>query len=349
MLVPETKPASVSRVNASSRRAASLWKEIVEPVQPFLAQVAVKVEGQIQTFDPEIAEYARYALTNQGKQLRPVLVALSAGAVGSMNDALVTVAAIIEMVHVATLVHDDVMDEAELRRRRPTLAANWGNQTSVLTGDCLFARAVELAASFPTPDVCRAVAAATYRVCAGEILQGQQGGNLELTRAEYFRVLEMKTAELFALSCELGAALSGGKPAECAALRGYGIALGTAYQIYDDCLDLFGTEAAAGKSLGTDLATGKLTLPVLIAIQNASLDETAQLDEWLLNWNPVFLPRLIELLERHDALNETRAVINEYLEEARRCLLPLPAKSRSGLVGVADFLAQQSCNLGVSS
>ncbi|MHC1766710.1 MAG: polyprenyl synthetase family protein [Verrucomicrobiia bacterium] len=349
MLVPETKPASVSRVNASSRRAASLWKEIVEPVQPFLAQVAVKVEGQIQTFDPEIAEYARYALTNQGKQLRPVLVALSAGAVGTMNDALVTVAAIIEMVHVATLVHDDVMDEAELRRRRPTLAANWGNQTSVLTGDCLFARAVELAASFPTPDVCRAVAAATYRVCAGEILQGQQGGNLELTRAEYFRVLEMKTAELFALSCELGAALSGGKPAECAALRRYGIALGTAYQIYDDCLDLFGTEAAAGKSLGTDLATGKLTLPVLIAIQNASLDETAQLDEWLLNWNPVFLPRLIELLERHDALNETRAVISEYLDEARRCLLPLPAKSRSGLICVADFLAQQSCNLGVRS
>lgn len=349
MLVPETKPASVSRVNASSRRAASLWKEIVEPVQPFLAQVAVKVEEQIQTFDPEIAEYARYALTNQGKQLRPVLVALSAGAVGTMNDALVTAAAIIEMVHVATLVHDDVMDEAELRRRRPTLAANWGNQTSVLTGDCLFARAVELAASFPTPDVCRAVAAATYRVCAGEILQGQQGGNLELTRAEYFRVLEMKTAELFALSCDLGAALSGGKPAECAALRRYGIALGTAYQIYDDCLDLFGTEAAAGKSLGTDLATGKLTLPVLIAIQNASLDEMAQLDEWLLNWNPIFLPRLIELLERHDALNETRVVISEYLEEARRCLLPLPARSRGGLVCVADFLAQQSCNLGVSS
>ncbi len=349
MLVPETKPASVSRVHASSRRAASLWKEIVEPVQPFLAQVAAKVEEQIQTFDPEIAEYARYALTNQGKQLRPVLVALSAGAVGPLNDALVTAAAIIEMVHVATLVHDDVMDEAELRRRRPTLAANWGNQTSVLTGDCLFARAVELAASFPTPDVCRAVAAATYKVCAGEILQGQQGGDLELTRTEYFRVLEMKTAELFALSCELGAALSGGKPAECDALRRYGIALGIAYQVYDDCLDLFGTEAAAGKSLGTDLATGKLTLPVLIAIQNASLDEMAQLEEWLLNWNPVFLPRLIELLERHDALNETRVVMNEYLEEARRCLLPLPAENRSALISVADFLAQQSCNLGVRS
>src|SRR5438552_3125901 len=113
------------------------WKEIVEPVRPFLDEVANRLAQQIEAFDPQIAPYAEYALTNQGKQLRPVLVALSAGAVGRLNESLVTAATIIEMVHLATLVHDDVMDAAELRRRRPTLAATWGNEVSVLVGDCL--------------------------------------------------------------------------------------------------------------------------------------------------------------------------------------------------------------------
>src|SRR4051812_32676124 len=125
MLVPETKPAVAARALFSSRRAASLWREIVDPVRPFLDEVGLMVAKQIKAFDPEIAQYAQYALTNQGKQLRPVLVALSAGAAGKMNEFLVTVAAIIEMVHLATLVHDDVVDEAEIRRRQPTLAANW--------------------------------------------------------------------------------------------------------------------------------------------------------------------------------------------------------------------------------
>src|SRR5262249_15610045 len=211
----------------------------------------------VETFDPDIAPYAEYALTNQGKQLRPVLVALSAGAVGRLNETLITAATIIEMVHLATLVHDDVMDAAQLRRRRPTLAANWGNEISVLVGDCLFAQAVKLAAGFPTPDVCRAVATATNRVCSGEILQTHHRRNFRFRREEYFRIIEMKTAELFALSCELGGFLAGADTAQREALRCYGTALGTAYQIFDDCLDLFGLEAIVGKSLGTDLASGK--------------------------------------------------------------------------------------------
>ena len=348
MLVPETKPAIAPLGPALSRRAASLWKEIIEPVQPFLDQVSARLAEQIQVFDPEIAQYAQYALTNQGKQLRPVLVALSAGATGKLNEALVTVAAIIEMVHVATLVHDDVVDEAEIRRRRPTLAANWGNQVSVLVGDCLFAHALRLAASFPTTEVCRAVAAATYTVCAGEILQTQRRRNVAFTRAEYFKVLEMKTAELFALSCELGAALSGATGAERAALRSYGLQLGTAYQIYDDCLDLFGTEAAVGKSLGTDLASGKLTLPILIGLANSSPEDQTQLNEAIQNWDPAFLPRVLELLDRCDAQAETRTVIHRYLAEARRALLPLAdSTNRAALIYLTEYLAKQTDSLGV--
>jgi octaprenyl-diphosphate synthase len=350
MLVPETKPALAPAAQAFSRRAAALWKEIVEPVQPFLDRVAMTLTEQIHAFDPEIAEYAQYALTNQGKQLRPVLVALSATASGHLNESLIRVAAIIEMVHLATLVHDDVMDEAEIRRRRPTLAANWGNQISVLVGDCLFAHAVQLAASFPTPEVCRAVAAATNRVCAGEILQTQHRRDLEITRAEYFKVLEMKTAELFALSCDLGAALSGGNPAHRTGLRRYGLSLGTAYQIYDDCLDVFGVEATVGKSLGTDLANGKLTLPVLIAMEHASAPDQAQLSECIQSWDPTCLPRVLDILERYDVQREARTKINDYLGQAHRAVSGLPESTgRAALLSLLDFLAKQTDSLGGNS
>src|SRR6266478_7262577 len=171
MLATETNALAAPVPVVTAREPRLTWKQIAGSTDPFLSAVARRLAGQIDEFDPEIASYARYALTNQGKQLRPALVALSAGSVGQPNDNLITVAVIIEMVHLATLVHDDVMDEALLRRQRPTLAANWGNQISVLLGDCLFAHALKLAAGFPTTEICRAVSAATKTVCSGEILQ----------------------------------------------------------------------------------------------------------------------------------------------------------------------------------
>src|SRR5438876_93088 len=173
------------------------WKQIIDPVEPFLQAVNDRLAGQVDSFDPAIVPYADYALNGQGKHLRPALVALTADALDKLSDSHVTVAVIIEMVHLATLVHDDVMDEAEIRRRRPTLAANWGNEIAVLFGDCLFAQALRLAASFPTPEICRAVAMATNTACSGEILQTQHRRDFRFTRKEYFKVLEMKTAELF--------------------------------------------------------------------------------------------------------------------------------------------------------
>jgi len=345
MLAAETKAVAV---DAPAKEAPHSGKQIVEPVEPFLEAVARRLAEQVQTFDPEIASYARYALTNQGKQLRPALVALSAGSVGQPNDNLITVAVIIEMVHLATLVHDDVMDEAASRRQRPTLAANWGNQISVLLGDCLFAHALKLAASFPTPEICRAVSAATKTVCSGEILQTHRQRRFQFSREEYFKVLEMKTAELFALSCELGGWLCGATSPERAGLRQFGLALGTAYQIYDDCLDLFGSEALVGKSLGTDLATGKLTLPVLVALERSNASDRAWLRELIERWNHGNVALVLELLDKHDALDEARATIHQFLDTARRSLAALPeSENRLGLATLTGFLAQQTNALGV--
>ncbi|MDB6020462.1 MAG: Polyprenyl synthetase [Pedosphaera sp.] len=324
------------------------WKHIAEPVEPFLEAVALRLGKQVREFDPAIVPYAEYALTGQGKQLRPALVAMSAQAVGKLNESHVTVAVIIEMVHLATLVHDDVMDEAEIRRGRLTLGANWGNEIAVLFGDCLFAQALKLAASFPTPEICRAVAMATNTVCSGEILQTQQRRNFQFSESEYFKVLEMKTAELFALSCDLGACLSGAPAAERTALREFGVALGTAYQVYDDCLDLFGSEVVAGKSLGTDLAKGKLTLPVLRFWQRADAAEKLRMQELIQNWETRSFEPVLKMLSKHETLAESSEMIHQYLKRARQSLQCLPeSANRASLIGLTEYLDRQTDNLGV--
>jgi octaprenyl-diphosphate synthase len=350
MFVAESKMGRAVCAPGSSADVTPAWKEIVGPLTPFMEEVARGLGEQVKAFDPEIAPYACYALTNQGKQLRPALVALSGGAAGGLNESLVDLAVIIEMVHLATLVHDDVMDVAVLRRSRPTLAANWGNEISVLVGDCLFAHAVMLAASFPTAEVCRAVAVATNKVCSGEILQTHQRGNFSFTRGEYLKALEMKTAELFALSCEWGGRLGGGNDELCGALREFGLAFGTAYQLYDDCLDVFGVESVAGKSLGTDLASGKLTLPVLIAMEKASAADEMAMRDAIGSWNGQSLARVLELLEKYDTRKLSWEVVQFYLERARGALCLLPeSSSRRALSGMTYFLAQQTGVLGVSS
>ncbi len=350
MLAAETAAVASPETNLPPAEAQLAWKRIVKSAQPFLHAVAQRLNEQVAAFEKDIAAYAQYALTGQGKQLRPALVALSGGATGKVNDSHVLVAVIIEMVHLATLVHDDVMDEARLRRGRPTLAAHWGNELSVLLGDCLFAHALKLAAGFPTTEICRAVAAATNTVCSGEILQTQRRKNFDLSRAEYLQVLQMKTGELFALSCDLGAYLSGASSPQRAALRSYGMAIGTAYQIFDDCLDLFGSEAAAGKSLGTDLVKGKLTLPILLALEHASADERARIQSWIGAWDGKHFPQLLEVLDAHGALPQSREVVHQHLQTARQKLAALPeSEGRAGLAELADYLGRQTEALGAET
>jgi octaprenyl-diphosphate synthase len=350
MLVAETKATDVAiSASASVLDSAHAWRKIVEPIEPFLVSVACRLSEQVATFEPEIAPYAQYALTNQGKQLRPALVALSAGtAAQKRKEGVVTVAVIIEMIHLATLVHDDVMDDAAVRRRQPTLARNWGNQISVLLGDSLFAHSLTLAAGFPTTEVCQAVATATKTVCSGEILQTHRNSRTEMSREEYYRILRMKTGELFAVSCDLGGWLAGASARERKALRSFGLNLGTAYQIYDDCLDIFGSEATAGKSLGTDLATGKFTLPVLVALEKGCVENTDKLRALLASWNAGKTVEILGLLAEEGALAECRVVIQGFLSSAVSALEGVPRPfARACLKDLRAFLAQQTLSLGV--
>jgi octaprenyl-diphosphate synthase len=348
MLAAEPKVANTAATASPNPNLNRSWKLFVEPLEPFLQSVTQQLDLQARDFDPKVVPYAQYALNGNGKHLRPTLVALAANSIGQVSSAHVTAAVIIEMVHLATLVHDDVMDEAEIRRGQLTLAANWGNEIAVLFGDCLFAQALKLAASFPTTEVCRAVSMATNTVCTGEILQTQHRRNFEVSRRDYFRVIGMKTAELFTLSCDLAAYIGGAKPEERAALRQFGTAFGTAYQVYDDCIDLFGTEAEAGKSLGTDLAKGKLTWPVLLAWERANVADRSHLERLIESWQPENLAPVNEMLVKYETFEPSLQVIVNYLSQARVALKILPENAgRDSLLEFTEFLSQQMANLTV--
>jgi octaprenyl-diphosphate synthase len=348
MLAAETKAAGNHSDRVADAAQAFSWKSIMEPVEPFLRSVTEQLMRQAHDFDPQIVPYAEHALNNGGKHLRPTLVALAAGCFGRPGEAHVKAAVIIEMIHLATLVHDDIMDEAQIRRGSPTVAAKWGNEIAVLFGDCLFAQALKLAAGFPTTEVCRTVSIATNTVCSGEILQTQQRRNFAAARRDYFRVIEMKTGELFTLSCDLAAYLSEATPAQRAALREFGAAVGTAYQVYDDCVDLFGTEAEAGKSLGTDLAKGKLTWPVLLAWERASAANRVDLEQLIGEWKPKNLVAVNALLAKYETFEPSVREIERFLEQARRALRVLPeSPGRTGLSALTNYLAQQTANLTV--
>ena len=348
MLAAETKVTEDKSAHTSKPDPARSWKKIVEPVEPFLDAVTQQLMRQARDFDPQIVPFAEHALNNSGKHLRPTLVALAASCFGKPVESHVRAAVIIEMVHLATLVHDDVMDEADIRRGTPTVAAKWGNEIAVLFGDCLFAQALKLASSYPTPEVCRAVSMATNTVCSGEIIQTQQRRNFVASRRDYFRVIEMKTGELFTLACDLAAFLSEATEEQRSALKEFGAAFGTAYQVYDDCVDLFGTEADAGKSLGTDLAKGKLTWPLLLAWERASAPDRAALEAAIKNWQPENLGPVNDLLAKYETFGPSVQEIEKFLAQARQALRVLPASpGRAGLTAMTDFLTQQTAALAV--
>jgi octaprenyl-diphosphate synthase len=206
---------------------------------------------------------------------------------------------------------------------------------------------LKLAAGFPTTEICRAVAAAANTVCTGEILQNKRRNQFSHSREDYFKVLKMKTGELFALSCDLGGYLNGATEDQRGALRNYGMAMGTAYQVFDDCLDLFGTEATVGKSLGTDLAKGKLTLPVLLLLERISAGAREELEASLSRWNVSSYPGLRKQLEGHGVLEDSRRMMREHLGGARRMLETLPpSEGRAGLNRLVAYLDQQMARLG---
>lgn len=288
-----------------------------------LAALEKLLRDQVESFEPEVREFAAYCLETSGKRLRPLLVFLSGWeGEGKVNPNLVKAAAVIEMVHMATLVHDDIMDGAAVRRGRATVSEKDGPSIAVLLGDALFAQAVVLSTQFPDTRVCRRVAEATRQVCSGEILQTLGGAGAAPDRSRYERVIDLKTAELFSVSCELGAALAGrdGAFVEAAAL--FGRHLGVAYQIYDDLADFAGSSASTGKTLGTDWESGKLTLPVFELLDRVPDDSATDLLSVLGSGNTTRLGQITDQMRDLGVFEAVLDRIRAELQKARRILKP---------------------------
>jgi octaprenyl-diphosphate synthase len=316
-----------------------------QPVFPFeLVRSEVKlveeiIQEQARTFDPALEGYVAYVCKSSGKRIRPALALLAGGATGGVHEGHRKLAVILELVHIASLVHDDIMDGAELRRGAPTASAKWGSALSVLLGDMLFAHALELASTFDDTAISRAIARASRDVCAGEILQTQRRHDLTLSVEEYLRVIEMKTAALFAAAMEQGAHLNHQDAETCAAMKRFGLRLGNAYQIYDDCLDLVGDERSAGKTLGTDLAKGKLTLPLLYLLETATETQRSKLSRRIVNGEPMDATILASIADYAGSIERAVKFAQDMLQDARDDLSGLAESTqKTALVEITCYL-----------
>ncbi len=315
--------------------------DLLAPVASELAAVEGRLQEELTSRHRAVDRIVRHGYRLGGKRLRPALVLLAGKACGALTDDHVLLGTVVEMIHTATLVHDDVLDEAELRRHVDTVNARWGNETSVLLGDFLFSQAFYLASTLDTVEYCRLIGRTTNRVCEGEMLQTLGEGNFELAEVEYFEIIDAKTAELCACCCELGAKLSEAEPAVVEAMRDYGRNLGMAFQIADDLLDLTGVEEQTGKTLGRDLAKGKFTLPVIHA-RDTLVDGGRT--RWLADIaeGKVTDRELATFLARTGSLDYTHQVASRFVAAARECLDVVPvSETRDLLADVADFVVSR--------
>lgn len=300
-------------------------KSRLNRIRPHLERVESAILEQAKAFDPAVEGYISYLLDTGGKRIRPSLAILAGGAVaGEPSPEHRQLGLILELIHIATLVHDDIMDGAQMRRQIPTASAKWGQSLAVLLGDALFAHALQLTADFSDSAVSKLITQASKDVCTGEIVQTQRRFDLNLTKAEYFRIIELKTGALFAAATETAARLSSENLGLAANLRDYGLKLGTAYQIYDDSLDLLGNELEAGKTLGTDLEKGKLTLPVIYLIEGATETQKTKLNKLIINREPLDTSILAGIADYEGAIERSLQEARSLLREAAACLTGLP-------------------------
>ena len=283
------------------------------------------IKANLNSEVPMVEEIAAYLIKAGGKRLRPLLVLLCAKACGYRGHNHVKLAAVIEFLHTAMLLHDDVVDESDLRRGRETVNAAWGNAPSVLVGDFLHSRAFEMMVDIGNIQVMQILSRATNVIAEGEVQQLSFIRNPETTEDEYMEIISRKTAMLFQAAAHAGAVLAGADEKTEHALRDYGLHLGIAFQMVDDQLDYLGTPEELGKNIGDDLAEGKVTLPLIVAMRNGQPDQKAFVENAVRNGGVENLPKMLQLVDSTGALKYTAEQAN-----IQRC------KAEGYLSNVAD-------------
>ncbi|HPF41013.1 MAG TPA: polyprenyl synthetase family protein [Phycisphaerae bacterium] len=317
-----------------------------QPQIDIATPIARELNAVLDVFDRELASDLPFVnrLTQQvrnyrGKLLRPKLLLLAGRASGELTHDHVVLAAVVEMVHMATLVHDDVLDEADMRRRHDTVNRLVGNEGAVMLGDFLISHAYHLCSSLSSTFASRRIAAVTNTVCEGELLQIENRGNILLSEETYFDIIRRKTAALTAVCCEMGAVASGADDETIAALTRYGADLGVAFQIVDDLLDLTATEHETGKSVGRDAEMGKPTLPVIRFLAGASAADREAMIAALTHPTPDTPATLRSMLRGSDAIEQAFDAAASYVTSATAAIAPLPdSDAKASLIAAAEFV-----------
>jgi octaprenyl-diphosphate synthase len=325
---------------------------LTEIIRPQLAAVEDLFHRELSSDLKCVNTLVKHVSRFRGKMLRPCLVLLSGKAIApaaSLGEAHVKLATVVEMVHMATLVHDDVLDEAELRRKGATINHLRGNEAAVLLGDYLISHSYHLCSSvessalgLPPQFASRLIAKTTNEVCEGELLQLDNRNNLDLDEQTYLEIIRRKTAVLTAACCRLGATFSGANETAAAAMETYGMSLGTAFQIQDDILDLVGDEGDVGKTLGIDIAKGKMTLPLIHFMRTAPSEHRTLLRSLLEEPDPDKAEKIRNLVIPSRSLQYARDRARALVDKARGCLTDLPeSQARMTLDTMAEFVVNR--------
>jgi octaprenyl-diphosphate synthase len=299
------------------------------PGSPFaadLAKINGALEDHLDSGVPLIADIARYSVLGRGKRLRPLLFVLSARACGRRGEDLFSASVVFEIMHAASLLHDDVLDNAEFRRKKPSAARVWGNQAAVLGGDFLYAKSSGLAVETGNLLFLRTITDAAVRMAEGQVLELNHTDNWSLTREEYMEIITAKTAVLISAACACGAVMAGAGDREVEGLGRFGLNLGIAFQLIDDLLDYTGDREVFGKPVGKDLREGKITLPLIRTLQGMEESQAAQLGYLFTDGKgrDEDYQRIIRQVSESPCLEEIRSEAREYVERAAGALDVLP-------------------------
>ena len=338
--------------------------QIYAPVRSDLDALERLFRAELSSEDPFVGQLVTHVLASRGKMLRPALVCLSAqaardgaGALVGRADDLLGVAGAVELIHVASLIHDDVIDAADVRRGQASVNAVWGNQVAVLLGDFLFSKAFHILARLRAPAVAAAMAAATVRMAQAEIMQIKYGNTPHTDDRIYFGIIDGKTAALTGAACRCGALTAGARPDAADALAAFGLEWGMAFQITDDALDVTATADHLGKPIGSDIKTGKVTLPIIYALRDAPEQDGRRLRQILTADGdgapgrpearggretapqPAALDEVQAILDRTGAVDRALAVARERAQKAARALENLrPSAARDSLAALVEFV-----------
>lgn len=327
--------------------ATSDLKLMYAPIAGELDRLALFLKSEFSSPEPFLLQILQHIAKFRGKQIRPALLFLSSQLGGNeATDDHVKIGAVVELIHTATLVHDDVLDDARLRRKVETVHRRWGERAAILIGDYIYSRAFHL--STQVPGMAGILSDTTHTICEGELLQIGNRFRPDLDEATYFEIIRKKTAILYAVSCELGGVLGGLDVERCQRLHTFGLELGMAFQIVDDCLDYAGQELVVGKSLGTDLHQGKLTLPLIYLLESANETERRWLQGTLSQpLQPEDEARIAQLVREHGVLGEAFARAEAFVHAGKAALAdivngdPRVRDARDSLDLVADYIIRR--------